>query len=1075
MKLMAEYERRWRVRHAHESHGIGYGTCGTATYQETTRAWQFLRRDGRGPANSAAQNNERPTHGSDGNVFKFVSELEHLFKSPFQGPIQQSYKQPTGLDWKQYPELAPAWSMIEELTQEVRSGDYFTIDHPGNTLAFGQARYLDLDGQIQDAEPLPVVARVSGVARDTVHITSLGRQTVESSMSDRDGLYYEVPSLSGPPGIMYVSSTPVLQIAFSNHRPNHLAIRTAFSTKLFQLLVTIGDVIELEEILCLPISCTGGHPQADLVFSPADHRLLGIVDTQGNFSTWAIHGRRSRSARMLYRAKLQTSGKIFSFGDKERPVDIGFYFDGWHCISFCSSQERHIDSLWVCNRQNAMLYGLDAEERYKVDVRLDTKREDMYILDAKTGSTPNLIIVLTTVRLLLFDLEQQEWRDRQSKECGPMLLCSWEHQCTATVGLKLSTFHRELETVLTIYGGADNSLLVTSAVFADLQGHSTVTAAVMRRMKVHWLSDSPVKQLIVIGTQVEHQPEQAYDHRSIRIIAQHQDLSVSTCLAEVARSVDSTSTSLRSDQFILRFAAARNRVKKSSRYVAEEEEEANVLTDFVVPDVPDQKLDREARNQPGPPQIAHAQPKRIDLSHVIDQIKLSPDTAGKSGVASLVAKIRHALSDKIEWPATIEQLVDSSKYQLDDIHTESDVLQRELSDLPSQLSISQHTRSLQDTYQSLFDIFVTKIPAEFPDRTRLNRERLVRQIALDLYLSSTVVRPDRKGQLVESAETREVPSQMDSQATTLYDLSSQPVPVSSHSGPNLSSPPTRFAATQPTVLLHNLAPSSPDMLYPSTQPTEPIPSNLPPLTSSQQNHPAPLIAAMARLSSLSNLNLKSDPISSTQTMHVTAVLSHLPDSLVDPAHYDWRARELAASASVKTRSNEENQKKKKGSSKASRRTRQHEPREISLDIRRPPLAIRPNQQAKPHPQAQTQMQTPATQPSPLATRPNFSPSTPIHPTLTSTHNSNLKPNLNLDSESRVDHERTNRDVHNLTSPSSSHLPQPPQSTSTLPNRPMTMTQPAPGLFGTRPRISTSNAASASASTVIKAKKRKAGF
>jgi len=939
---MAEEERRWRQRHAHESNVTPYGTFGTATYYESTQQWSFLRSD--------STEQDILDQGTDGG--RDTASLLRILSQPVAVAVSSCHSDATRQSaadstlYSQYSELAAASSTIQGILQsEIDDSSTTTV---GNALSFGHAVWLGVDGTESGNAKLPIYAYVDGPGKDLLRLSCIGRQSFDYTSKHGISSSVDIPSLLGDLHTTWNGNLPIQQVVCSRsdlegRSGTFLAVREASQTVIFEPLLhtdaftnissTGRPSLDLNQLLSLPRTHTGGRDHADVSFHPHTQRKLAIVDVEGNWSIWLIKGRRTRTARILYKIVLQVSNKIFSWEHKTRPEGIEPYFDGWHKVLWISNDGEDVNRILVCNRQDGKLFDVKAtnkDEVCSVDVRLDTRKEDAYILDVKPGLTPNLCFILTTSRLLLFDFAQKEWKDRGAVH-GPALLCAWQHfQKTSDLSLKMATLELQGGMLVTLYSGDSTIVRLSLFHFHYMNGKLSVTVDDPSMFKLpKGLPASPIASLSLATLEISH-----YEHLTegqqpflVQIIIQYDDLSIFTVTVELHRR-DLPPADKRS--LVLRLPPNHNKQRKSQRYVDETDDE-DELAGFIVDgdEIEESEYGEDSVDLEQDTSSSAAKSSKLHdgvskllceivggkfpadtMKKVLDALSDGPSTA-RCDVPKAIEAFDRALqdpsaSDGIPQAQLLADLFNKDT-RIEDIEIDSATLDRALHMISSAVqgriqmsNLDKHrSQSLMQTYETFFEDYVNSLNPAVPDRFRVQRERQIRDIALDQYLSSRTVRalpvPD-SGPTTDNETLPRPFTFPDSDPMILSDpiIQQQDLPAQRN--------PAQISASQPTP-----RPSSSQ-----TSPTHPRPSRLlseaisrlstyttiskPPLPPQPiQTPPSQDDAATAidTDSSIPNNN------NNNNNNSISSLLSHLPDSAAaDPNVYDWQAIDLRLSATT---------------------------------------------------------------------------------------------------------------------------------------------------------------------------------
>ena len=116
---MAEEERIWRQRHVHETNTVAYGSFGTATYNDSTQQWTFLRSDD--PLGLCKDNEQAGTGDGARPLLRILGDPALITESSFEESADVGTSAPIGDLSGRYTELAAASSNIQTfLRQDVR-------------------------------------------------------------------------------------------------------------------------------------------------------------------------------------------------------------------------------------------------------------------------------------------------------------------------------------------------------------------------------------------------------------------------------------------------------------------------------------------------------------------------------------------------------------------------------------------------------------------------------------------------------------------------------------------------------------------------------------------------------------------------------------------------------------------------------------------------------------------------------------------------------------------------------------------------------------------------------------------
>ncbi|ODH49673.1 hypothetical protein GX48_04197 [Paracoccidioides brasiliensis] len=182
--------------------------------------------------------------------------------------------------------------------------------------------------------------------------------------------------------------------------------------------------LDANPILHVSISLTGGLPHADVTFNPWYPQQIAIVDRQGNWSVWDI-GKPRQST--IWRADRGPSGSLGLEGTSQKDeLAQRDHYDGWAAVSWVGD----VHKLLVCDRRTIALFRTDTDpvQRYPVDVGIE--RESEWILDIRRSQS-NLasIFVLTTTQVIWLHVNSEGFSssgcEKENQEISVLL--SWRH------------------------------------------------------------------------------------------------------------------------------------------------------------------------------------------------------------------------------------------------------------------------------------------------------------------------------------------------------------------------------------------------------------------------------------------------------------------------------------------------------------------------------------------------------------------------------------------------------------------------------------------------------------------------
>ncbi|KAJ5112110.1 hypothetical protein N7532_000155 [Penicillium argentinense] len=157
-----------------------------------------------------------------------------------------------------------------------------------------------------------------------------------------------------------------------------------------------NSTLDPNPVVEILITHTGNLPHADVTFNPWYPRQFAIIDIQGNWSTWEVYESPSWPARCLKRGSLP-----WMDGSHKTQTPDGPRYDGWASIEWIADYSTIV----VSDRRHVMLYSIGGKQIRSTSVELDLFKKSEWVLDVQR-SPQNLshFFVLTTTRLFWFDL-----------------------------------------------------------------------------------------------------------------------------------------------------------------------------------------------------------------------------------------------------------------------------------------------------------------------------------------------------------------------------------------------------------------------------------------------------------------------------------------------------------------------------------------------------------------------------------------------------------------------------------------------------------------------------------------------
>ncbi|KAK5055435.1 hypothetical protein LTR84_013185 [Exophiala bonariae] len=440
MSHMANAEHHRSVRSKRTTKNLNYGHFGTATFEESTHKWRFLRQ--------IQSYHKLDSHGSEWPAFELVHENVQQLKATgverFGATVKCSSTPGTNhILLKHIPESAIVVESLSASSIDHASKDISRSESTGELIAFGHARVLGDDGF--RSRLMPIVALPVGIGGEILrlHGIDLSRFVPDDEVDTRGT--WNVPCISlSRIGRWRLLTDPILQISFStSDDQTHLLIRQSGGTSILRPIIK-SDVsavdssgsgstenhagaspIDPNHMLTIPSARTGGHQHADAVFNPKNPNVLAILDVSGQWSVWKMKGKEPLSARVTVRAKILRRGNMFG-SDLFTPVQ-NVRPDGWYRLCWLNNTSSKTDNFFVCGRASAHVADSEGVSAIQADMRLGPPSDGIVILDLKQSVRDmRALYVLSGSRLQIFSADQLD--TGSSSRTEPLnLVCSWSH------------------------------------------------------------------------------------------------------------------------------------------------------------------------------------------------------------------------------------------------------------------------------------------------------------------------------------------------------------------------------------------------------------------------------------------------------------------------------------------------------------------------------------------------------------------------------------------------------------------------------------------------------------------------
>ncbi|ETI22130.1 hypothetical protein G647_06202 [Cladophialophora carrionii CBS 160.54] len=859
-------------RHTHETNALSYGHLGTATYDEQSHNWTFLRQP---QGDQDPRRDKRSTSQSDLLRFQLVDErtVDCAAEVPIgNGPAEQRSMNALGLQNTFLKNVADAAfaltsSPASASSSEVQRENTKEKVSSASYLALGHARPPFESGMHNNDPSTPVVALAAESHKHALRL--LGFEECQVAVRTSEGLQVmcTVPSVTTRVvGLWCESADRILQVASTNkaNGTHFLAVKPSGTTILQPMsadpapetTVTSADLLlNACPIVTIPTSRTGGNPHVHASFNPRDQNLVAIVDSSGQWSIWKLIGRRARSARILYKVHLLSSNNLITSVRQAPSTTDPSRADGWHRICWLIGPEASRERLLVCGRRMAAVFDREGQLLGQVDLRLGPTSDRNMILDIKNSHRRgDHLLVLSTSRLMVFSSTKGTWKERDPVE--PLeLVCSWNHYRDRTdPQLRMSIVELPTDSVVLIY--SSNSQIAVSYRFRCDSSKSSVVSCQdpsifqLPQVLANRMQDVSDIVLCPVTFSVQNQPSNAVDYGLVKLIACTNAGEIIEAIYKYGLSKFGHAKKSTGSLPALAFHRRSTGTQGSSEHVT-----TGDLDDLVVSDVTEAgaipvpaTTAQNAANDPSSISLHFRKWQRL-ADHLAVKDRKSQDVPFGTSLQQAVELFEHVQGrDETTSVRLIADLVDNCRVvdvEEDSQHVESwlDMLAlhndvtTEFVAFPALPDNSR--RHLISVYDDLVNAYVESLPENFTDRNRVNRERLVRQIVGPTVFGSFMLKTRRPVDLAESPQPR-----------------------------SASSPPSALPSPSPGIDSHH------QQQLPTLAPESSVSNEEP---------------AVARLRQYTTFAHRVPPLLLDHNTGLSALLEHLPVSIdEDPADYSYQ-------------------------------------------------------------------------------------------------------------------------------------------------------------------------------------------
>ncbi|KAI1953675.1 hypothetical protein LOZ57_000016 [Ophidiomyces ophidiicola] len=447
-------------------HALQYGHLGTAFYLPDTQVWEFTRLCKKRPRFALLEG----TSVTGLNTFR--SSCDFLRHVPAASTKERAIL-------KAYPELAPGLDLVHlhDKASQTITATVTDFDPSVSTrLALGKAvdeirsseRSVAIVA-IAHSDPPTSIALIPFEAQ-TEGLPAQLEQSIIPALNSETGAWWKCASgtvrqiCSAEPiddeNVFFAARFSQITTIFYPVC-QRLPLSSAFKVKGFTLETRSRSRININPLLDIPASLTGGHPHADVTFNPWYQRQLAIIDRCGNWSVWDIHGKQQRGVDWT-----ADRGPCGSISHAIQTVDSDAIdpdnFDGWAAVSWIGS----VHQIVVCDRRNLLVcrLGTQPPEQYPVDIEFH--RGSDWIMDiSRSKCNPSHLFVLTTTKLFWLEIPPDEISFNKD---SIRTLLSWRHfRDIEDTSLRITQILAQNELLIVVYSRANNLAQVFQFSFSE--------------------------------------------------------------------------------------------------------------------------------------------------------------------------------------------------------------------------------------------------------------------------------------------------------------------------------------------------------------------------------------------------------------------------------------------------------------------------------------------------------------------------------------------------------------------------------------------------------------------------------
>ncbi|OKL60594.1 hypothetical protein UA08_04358 [Talaromyces atroroseus] len=374
------------------------------------KAWHFARR-------------LRPSHG-----ISYTGMTNRLIPPSFSDSpvVKKNNKQEREL-LKEYRELlglTSSFAREEERSRFISQATSYFDPRISSLFEFGNARLSETVRWKVRLRIVPIAALATGENGNVLSFCAIDDEPIYGRYED--GSNFRVPTISTSNTVDWVcGEAPIKQIRFAESFEESeclFAVRLQSRTSIFRpiyyqepLVINPPQTAEgthskaqlahIDPNLMteIDVSQTGGYTHVDVAFNPWYQKQFAVIDDRGNWSVWLLHN--FVKHREGVTPERQHSGSLPSSDITHHDDTAQIPHDGWGIIQWTGNMYTFI----ACSRRIAMLYVLEDATPVPYDIKMNWQSSTEWILDVKTSlRKPSHVFILTTLRILCFDISSRD-------------------------------------------------------------------------------------------------------------------------------------------------------------------------------------------------------------------------------------------------------------------------------------------------------------------------------------------------------------------------------------------------------------------------------------------------------------------------------------------------------------------------------------------------------------------------------------------------------------------------------------------------------------------------------------------